>query len=431
MKRLTCEMCGSTALIKQDGIFECQSCGCKYSVEEAKKLMVEGVVEVEGTVAVDRTNEVNTLLKRAEIALQDNEIEKAKQLYVSALEIAPENGEIYWRKFLIEGGYLFEQGKYCDILYCRSNFFSEALRREKTIFDNKDYRKAVAFADEGLKKNIQKCVDTFLSNAMYCSDGSIKPMGYVLALKKILPLFDEIVVFYDKKKLEELSDKIDKYLEEKTANLKDIPDQTLFESSAVHIKLTKYGVEYRVCSDFKLACYEDIVSIKENYYTPSDDPIRTALLTVRGITVDEKAYFKNNIFQTTPSVSLEVGLTQNITCIKEIVDRISLYRGTEFTDYEVIKPKIAPKGGCYVATCVYGSYDCPQVWTLRRYRDAVLKSTWYGRAFVRMYYAISPTLVKWFGKTNWFKKMWRGKLDKMVASLNSNGVEDTPYKDKE
>ena len=38
-------------------------------------------------------------------------------------------------------------------------------------------------------------------------------------------------------------------------------------------------------------------------------------------------------------------------------------------------------GGCYVATCVYGSYDCPQVWTLRRFRDDTLGSTWYGRAF--------------------------------------------------
>ena len=25
-------------------------------------------------------------------------------------------------------------------------------------------------------------------------------------------------------------------------------------------------------------------------------------------------------------------------------------------------------GGCYIATCVYGSYDCPEVWTLRRFR---------------------------------------------------------------
>lgn len=27
--------------------------------------------------------------------------------------------------------------------------------------------------------------------------------------------------------------------------------------------------------------------------------------------------------------------------------------------------KGAEKNGCYIATCVYGSYDCPQVWTLR------------------------------------------------------------------
>ena len=54
-----------------------------------------------------------------------------------------------------------------------------------------------------------------------------------------------------------------------------------------------------------------------------------------------------------------------------------------------------PKAGCYVATAVYGSYDCPQVWTLRRFRDHTLAASWYGRSFIRAYYAISPTLVKW------------------------------------
>ena len=87
-------------------------------------------------------------------------------------------------------------------------------------------------------------------------------------------------------------------------------------------------------------------------------------------------------------------------------------------------------GGCYVATCVYGSYDCPQVWTLRRFRDETLGATWYGRAFIRTYYAISPTLVKWFGKTSWFKRLWQGTLDKMVAKLNRDGVADTPYQDQ-
>ena len=89
------------------------------------------------------------------------------------------------------------------------------------------------------------------------------------------------------------------------------------------------------------------------------------------------------------------------------------------------------KRGCYVATCVYGSYDCPQVWTLRRYRDNVLGSTWYGRAFIHTYYAISPTLVKWFGHTKWFKKMWQKSLDRMVNKLRMRGVEDTPYQDKD
>ncbi len=56
MKRLACEMCGSTELIKQDGVFVCQSCGCKYSVEEAKKMMIEGTVNVTGTVKVDNSS---------------------------------------------------------------------------------------------------------------------------------------------------------------------------------------------------------------------------------------------------------------------------------------------------------------------------------------------------------------------------------------
>ena len=86
-------------------------------------------------------------------------------------------------------------------------------------------------------------------------------------------------------------------------------------------------------------------------------------------------------------------------------------------------------GGCYVATAVYGSYDCPQVWTLRRYRDNTLAKTWYGRAFIKTYYAVSPTLVKWFGDTYWFKNLWKEKLDHMVADLHKKGVESTPYED--
>lgn len=87
--------------------------------------------------------------------------------------------------------------------------------------------------------------------------------------------------------------------------------------------------------------------------------------------------------------------------------------------------------GCYVATCVYGSYDCPQVWTLRRFRDNTLAKSIFGRTFIRTYYAVSPTIVRWFGKTQWFQKFWRNRLDVLVQRLQDNGVEDTPYQDRQ
>jgi len=85
--------------------------------------------------------------------------------------------------------------------------------------------------------------------------------------------------------------------------------------------------------------------------------------------------------------------------------------------------------GCYVATAVYGSYDCPQVWVLRRYRDNALSTTLLGRVFIRTYYTVSPTFVKLFGNTAWFNFFWRRMLDKFVKKLHDNGYNDEPYSD--
>lgn len=75
------------------------------------------------------------------------------------------------------------------------------------------------------------------------------------------------------------------------------------------------------------------------------------------------------------------------------------------------------KEGCYVATAVYGSYDCLQVRILRRYRDDVLSATFFGRAFVRIYYFVSPWLVANFADKNWFNSFFRKRLDKKIANL--------------
>ncbi|MBP0985421.1 MAG: hypothetical protein J6P39_00235 [Oscillospiraceae bacterium] len=91
--------------------------------------------------------------------------------------------------------------------------------------------------------------------------------------------------------------------------------------------------------------------------------------------------------------------------------------------------KTTDQQGCYIATCVYGSYDCPEVWVLRRFRDRVLRNCVSGRLFIRLYYAVSPSLVRLFGHQSWFQIFWKSKLDVLVRRLKENGIEETPYSD--
>lgn len=92
MKQLTCEMCGSTDLIKQDGVFVCQSCGIKYSVEEARKLMIEGKVDVSGsTVFIDNTKQVENDLKRAKQYENEGNSRSAMEYYNKVLDADADN----------------------------------------------------------------------------------------------------------------------------------------------------------------------------------------------------------------------------------------------------------------------------------------------------------------------------------------------------
>ena len=75
MKQLTCEVCGGNDLLKQDGVFVCQSCGCKYSVEEAKKMMVEGTVKIDNS---DKLANLYTLARRAR---DEKNVDNAEKYY--------------------------------------------------------------------------------------------------------------------------------------------------------------------------------------------------------------------------------------------------------------------------------------------------------------------------------------------------------------
>lgn len=94
MKKITCEMCGSTDFLKQEGVFVCQSCGCKYSVEEARKMVIEGTVDITGsTVKIDDSDYVNRSLENARIALEQEDWEKVSKHYSVISDREPSNIE--------------------------------------------------------------------------------------------------------------------------------------------------------------------------------------------------------------------------------------------------------------------------------------------------------------------------------------------------
>jgi transcription elongation factor Elf1 len=92
MKKLTCEICGSEDFVKQEGVFVCQSCGAKYSVEEAKKMMSEGATEAAGKVTIDNSK-LDNLYKVARSAREDADTEQAFKLYEQIRLEDPDNWE--------------------------------------------------------------------------------------------------------------------------------------------------------------------------------------------------------------------------------------------------------------------------------------------------------------------------------------------------
>ncbi len=81
MKHIVCEMCGGTDLVKQEGLFVCQNCNSKYSVEEAKKMMVE----------IDHSAEIENLLARAEQFKNSGDTDTALEYYNKVLDLDAKN----------------------------------------------------------------------------------------------------------------------------------------------------------------------------------------------------------------------------------------------------------------------------------------------------------------------------------------------------
>ena len=304
MKQLTCEMCGSNDLLKKDGVFECQTCGTKYSVEEAKKMMVEGVVEVQGTVSIDNTQKIDALIKRAKMMLEDDKYARSNALKLidEAIQIDPENGELYWQHFLI----CYEDFSW---LYCRNN---------------KYFERALKYGDINVKTAIGKRINQWLPTAMYARNGEILPLSELEMLAiylKEIEACDDIASFVENKLIDEISKKLNECIAKKH-RLDYLPNKILHDNANNVVELTQTGIMYRsFATGFCTIDYDYIKSIewKKNPFIGYflcfilKDGTRTTQIPL--------AY--NNPFK---SGQIKVKV------LDEIVNRLTLFNGTQFTN---------------------------------------------------------------------------------------------------
>jgi hypothetical protein len=81
------------------------------------------------------------------------------------------------------------------------------------------------------------------------------------------------------------------------------------------------------------------------------------------------------------------------------------------------------QSGCFVATAVYGNYQCAEVRMFRQYRDEVLSRSLIGRAMIRLYYNVGPHLAALISTHPIRKKVCRHVLDRVLSHMRRIGIE--------
>ena len=380
MKQLTCEVCGGNDLLKQEGVFVCQSCGCKYSADEVKKLMVQ----ISEPVKVDGIQTLEQGLVNAETFMKLNEYKKAEETYKNLSNDYPQDWRCWWGIILssVPGLYKGNPLGTTNIL-TTDKYIIKCFENIKLLLKENEF--------EQLKPTIERYNNAIENNAHAAQIEIDKRKEQV-------------------KKDQELANRL----------------FNKFNNCSNKDKALEFlcGVTTPIETKYTIASYD---LSPDSTYVIKYETIRAIKVTKNNITVELELKKSHSVFNDPQMDIHQYAKGQRSTRVFDLKKELTEATLKEFDDRNA---DMTTSSGCYIATCVYGSYDCPQVWSLRRYRDYTLAETWHGRAFIKAYYAISPTLVKLFGNTNWFKSFWKNRLNRIVSNLKNKGFEDKPYDDR-
>ena len=164
-------MCGSQDVVKKDGLFICSHCNTKYSVEEARKLMVEG------TVTIDHSSELENLLKAARNAREIGDDESAITYYKKISAITPDSWEAMFYLVILKTNEIkLSQIQSCAISV--SNCLLKVFSLINETITNEDDKK------EAIWEVIQQCQNTatWLTSASHDLYNSVTKGNKLMAL---------------------------------------------------------------------------------------------------------------------------------------------------------------------------------------------------------------------------------------------------------
>lgn len=400
MKAIKCELCGNNQLVKQGDYFVCQFCGTKYAPEAAKKLLVA----IDNSVSVNGINSIEDDIKNVEQLIRIGRMLEAERILEKLVSVAANRQEVWvaYAKFVYE--------RYMD--NHNSENYVKARSHSSIPTD---------VPNEFLYDFIQRC-ESCLNKLQLCYNATSGDSAE--SIRIIQEKVRNIKNDYEKKTLEKLYN---------VPNSFSYSGGQFFSFEDIYGQRQNYDDSetplFGCVKSLRAECDEILSLLKNIGAMQGDSNGKTKRKKIIKYLCGESVYEEIKKKSSPPSydISCLCGRTIEVDGGKYA----TLIKITRDNANEIFKKAMNEDvGGCYIATCVYGSYDCPEVWRLRRFRDRVLSKTGRGRLFIRTYYAISPKLVKWFGETVWFKRIWKAVIDRIGLDLKNKGFDDTPYIDE-
>lgn len=159
MKKIVCELCECTEFAKDGGMFVCQGCGTKYTVEEAKGMMVEvegDAPAVSAPVATVDNQQLENILVLANNAYEADNKKEAENYCNRAIELDARCYKAWFLKGKAAGwqstieNLRIEEAAYA---FCKAIDFAPQDEKEKLKNQAVDELKSLGIALISLRKN--------------------------------------------------------------------------------------------------------------------------------------------------------------------------------------------------------------------------------------------------------------------------------------